>query len=108
MLKIHAIYMYICLSKCLHTMAIFNRRRGIRMNNAELVEVGRYKRAPIFHGRNHLKYQVIEITEDVNSAAAPPPAQAGTHQKDNFHVHQCISFERRGRRFPDGKGQSEE
>lgn len=81
-------YMYMFEQIFTYTMAIFNLRRGIRINNAELVEVGRYKHAPIFHGRNHLKYQVIEIVEASNAVTAPPAVQE--------HVKNTISMSTSG------------
>ncbi|XP_041466282.1 uncharacterized protein LOC121416832 isoform X2 [Lytechinus variegatus] len=58
-----------------YTQAIINLRKGLRTNNADLVMAGRIKHAPIFHGRNHPKYQAIEIMELANFLSAPPPVQ---------------------------------
>nr|XP_054753606.1 uncharacterized protein LOC129259335 [Lytechinus pictus] len=58
-----------------YTQAIINLRKGLRTNNADLVMAGRIKHAPIFHGRNHPKYQAFEIMELANFLSAPPPVQ---------------------------------
>jgi hypothetical protein len=55
-----------------YAMGIVNFRGGIHRNNAELVCAAKFMTRPLFHGRNHPKYQAIEIFEDFLTRCAPP------------------------------------
>ncbi|XP_063971571.1 uncharacterized protein LOC135159708 [Lytechinus pictus] len=68
-----------------YASAIMHLREGIRHNNMALVIAGRVKFAPIFHSRNHPKYQLIELVELSNFLAAPPAVQ------EFLRMHQALS-----------------
>ena len=64
------------MSKSPYAQAIMNMRGGLRKNNVDLVNSARTIHAPIFHGRNHLKYQNIEIDEAIRNVSQPPDFKA--------------------------------
>ncbi|KAJ8030711.1 hypothetical protein HOLleu_27195 [Holothuria leucospilota] len=55
-----------------YAQAIINFREGIR-NNWSLIKTGLFKFAPLFHARNHPKYQQIELREAINEMILPEP-----------------------------------
>lgn len=56
-----------------YAQAIINFREGIRNNNWSLIKTGLFKFAPLFHARNHPKYQQIELREAINEMILPEP-----------------------------------
>ncbi|MCH9658355.1 hypothetical protein K0U27_06615 [archaeon] len=64
-------YLYIFEQVTVYCQAIMNMRAGLRRNNAELVSSARIKHAPIFHGKNHPKYQAIELAETIRCSKQP-------------------------------------
>ncbi|XP_063971446.1 uncharacterized protein LOC129284191 [Lytechinus pictus] len=78
-------YQYLQEQMLTYASAIIHLRRGIRQNDMALVLAGRVKYAPIFHSRNHPKYQQIELTELSNFLTAPTALQ------DFLKTYQAIS-----------------
>lgn len=56
-------YMYLFEMTTRYSQGIFNLRAGIRGNNSLLVQSAKMMTRGRFHGRNHPKYQLIEMTE---------------------------------------------
>ena len=69
-------YLYMFEQVTVYCQAIMNMRGGLRRNNVDLVNSARIKHAPIFHGRNHPKYQQIELHEAVRNNSQPPEVKA--------------------------------
>ena len=64
-------YQYMQEQILLYAQAILNFREGIRNNNWSLIKTGLFKFAPLFHARNHPKYQQIELREAINEVILP-------------------------------------
>ena len=56
-----------------YTTSIINFRTSIRRNNALLVKSARYMTRGLFHGRNHPRYQAIEVFNSSLEEVPPPP-----------------------------------
>ncbi len=55
-----------------YTQGIFNYRMGVRRNHSDLVISGKVMTKGLFHGRNHPRYQEIEMTEQFQRTVMPP------------------------------------
>ena len=60
---------------CRYSQAIINFRMGIRRNNHLLAKSGKYMFQECFHGRNHPKYQSIEIHDTLQLQVLPKNIQ---------------------------------
>ena len=56
-------YMYLFEMVCRYTQGLMNIRAAIRRNNPQLLKSAKWMTKELFHGRNHPKYQEIEIYE---------------------------------------------
>ena len=65
-------YLYMFEQVTVYCQAIMNMRAGLRRNNIQLVNSARITHAPLFHGRNHPKYQSIELAETIRNVRQPP------------------------------------
>ncbi|KAJ8027943.1 hypothetical protein HOLleu_30043 [Holothuria leucospilota] len=63
-----------------YAQSILNFRKGVRHNKKELIMAGKFKHSPIFHGRNHPKYQQIELIEGRNDILMPPKVKQFVHK----------------------------
>lgn len=68
-----------------YMQSILNFRKGVRNNDKDLIMAGKFKHAPIFHGRSHIKYQQIELIEAKNDLIMPAEV------KEFVQKHQSIS-----------------
>lgn len=57
----NANYLYLFEMVCRYTQAIINIRMAVRRNNYILLQAGKFMSKELFHGRNHPKYQDIEV-----------------------------------------------
>ncbi|KAI8490489.1 hypothetical protein Bbelb_317570 [Branchiostoma belcheri] len=60
----------------LYGVAIWNFRLGTRRNNAEYVRAGMEVFSSLFNGRNHPKYQAIDMMDNMDRAMYPPDLKA--------------------------------
>ena len=56
-------YMYLFEMACKYSQGIINMRMAIRRNNHLLLQAAKWMTKELFHGRNHPRYQDIEIYE---------------------------------------------
>ena len=56
---------------CRYSQGILNFRMAVRRNNAKLLQAARFMTKELFHGRNHPKYQEIEIYKSYMDQVAP-------------------------------------
>ena len=54
-----------------YSQSIINMRMGVRRNNSRLVQSAKHKFSPLLHARNHPKYQVIDIYDELYRRMAP-------------------------------------
>ncbi|KAJ8022554.1 hypothetical protein HOLleu_37485 [Holothuria leucospilota] len=78
-------YQYLQEQVFTYLQSIRNFRKGVRNNDKDLIMAGKYKHAPIFHGRNHPKYSQIELIEAKHDIIMPPLV------KEFVHSHQSVS-----------------
>ena len=64
-------FMYLFEMACRYSQGIVNLRMGIRRNNSTLLRAGKWITKELFHGRNHPKYQDIEIYESFMYSILP-------------------------------------
>ncbi|CAG2197472.1 unnamed protein product [Mytilus edulis] len=56
---------------CKYSQGIINFRMANRRNNADLLKSAKYMTKEIFHGRNHPKYQMIELYDSIQDRMMP-------------------------------------
>ena len=78
-------FLYMFEMTCKYSQGIMNFRMGIRRNNPELLQAAKWMTKELFHGRNHPKYQEIEMYENFVSMILPPEL------KDYFKQHCSLS-----------------
>lgn len=71
----NANFMYIFEMVCKYTQGIINFRTAIRRNNPQLLDSAKWMTKELFHGRNHPKYQEIEIYESFIKKIMPVELQ---------------------------------
>lgn len=59
----NANFMYLFEMACMYSQGLINIRMGVCRNNSKLLQAGKWMSKELFHGRNHPKYQEIEIYE---------------------------------------------
>ena len=67
----YANYMYLFEMACKYSQGIINMRMAIRRNNHYLLQAAKLMTKELFHGRNHPRYQEIEIYEQFVSHILP-------------------------------------
>ncbi|KAJ8017459.1 hypothetical protein HOLleu_45119 [Holothuria leucospilota] len=78
-------YQYLQEQILTYVQGILNFRKGVRYNDKDMILAGKYKHAPVFHARNHPKYQLIELNEARNDIIMPSDV------KKFVHDHQSIN-----------------
>ena len=56
-------YLFLFEMTCRYSQSIINTRMALRRNNYQLLETAKWMSKELFHGRNHAKYQDIEMYE---------------------------------------------
>ena len=74
-----------------YAQGIINFRAGIRRNNSLLIKAGRYMTKELFHGRNHPKYQQIEIFKDAVDRVMPSDLNTIFQQNASISKSGCQS-----------------
>ena len=64
-------YMYLLEMTTIYSQSIINFRMGIRRNNSLLVQSAKLMSRGLFHGRNHPRYQCIEIVDSMQRELMP-------------------------------------
>ena len=68
-------YLYALEQVCRYSQAIINFRMGIRRNNHLLAKAGKFFFKECFYGRNHPKYQAIEVHDTLQYQVLPEKVQ---------------------------------
>ena len=80
-------YMYMFEQVTVYAQSIMNMRGGLRRNNIDMINSARTIHAPIFHGRNHGKYQEIEIDEMTRNVLQPQPVKSFMDSTSSISNH---------------------
>ena len=64
-------YAYLLSTVTRYTQGIYNFRMGIRRNNNTLAQSAKHMTKELFHGRNHPRYQQIEMIESFQLSVMP-------------------------------------
>lgn len=64
-------YMYMFEMVSRYSQSVINLRMGIRRNNTILIQSAKFMSKELFHGRNHPRYQQIEMIESVQRKLCP-------------------------------------
>ncbi|XP_078607650.1 uncharacterized protein LOC144879762 isoform X1 [Branchiostoma floridae x Branchiostoma japonicum] len=67
----------------LYGVAILNFRAGTRRNNSEYVQAGAELFSPLFSGRNHPKYQLIDMLDSMDRAMYPEDLKVFMEQTES-------------------------